>query len=78
MSLDLDQSVSSVIDGVIALQREIHADPEGWPELPHHAHWGRFDLSFLMRGAFAVPESFLVPGLEVLVDEKGTKWDQRG
>ena len=28
MSVDLDKSVSSVIDGVIALQREIHADPE--------------------------------------------------
>ena len=28
MSVDLEKSVADVIDGVVALQREIHADPE--------------------------------------------------
>ena len=36
----------------------IHADASGWPEIPHLTHWGRFDLSFLLRGSFAVPEGW--------------------
>ena len=43
MTADLDRLVDSVIDGVIQLQRAIHADPEiggaAWPD-PRHDRAG--------------------------------------
>ena len=36
----------------------LHADPSGWERIESDTYWGRFDLNFLFRSSFALPEGW--------------------
>ena len=49
----------------------LDADPADWPEIAALTHWGRFDLNFLLRGSFAVPEGWTEPALHLPMGNSG-------